>query len=513
MSYQFTEEEINQILEHGLTVKQVQKQIDYIMNGVKSPLLCKPAKLNDGIFKFNEVEMEEFIDTFENYKKKLRFTKFVPASGAATRMFKSLGYTFHNHKSLTLRDLEMLSSEKYEYEKTYLFLINLEKFPFSKSLKQFVPLSYDSDVIPILEYILTEKGLNFLNTPKGFIDFHIENRETHTPVSKHLHETLKLFGEQSEIHFTISQEHKNGLKFHITKFFYDNDLSENDIFVTYSYQSQNTDSIALYENGEIVKDKEGKILFRPAGHGALINNLNEINADFIYINNIDNIAHSTVQNSITDYKKVLTGFAINMRQLIGKFLPKLKHRSVPESTLQDVLEFFENFLMIKIPENFSTRSHLVKFLYTKLNRPFRVVGVVKNEGEPGGGPFWVKDEEGNESLQIVEKAQINPWNSEQKYILDHSTHFNPVDMVCSVQSYDGRKYDLRNFVHPDLGIVTKKFYNGDEIWVYELPGLWNGAMHNWITLFVELPSFTFNPVKEVNDLLKKNHSPHFNSGK
>ncbi len=504
MNYVFNLSEIEQITAHGLSEKEAAEQIDYILSGTKKPELVRPATIGDGIRELSKFEIKRLSKLFNEKKNNFTFTKFVPASGAATRMFKALSATLYEHKALTYSELKDLSGENEDYSKTLYFLENLTEFPFTSLLEESISINESTDVIPLLEKILTGKGLNLSDSPKALIPFHKDSDNINTPVYEHLNEAVKLFGNYANIHFTVSEKHAERFEENFDLFLKRNNFSREEISLDYSFQLSKTDTIALDEKNQLAKDEEGNVIFRPAGHGALIENLNKIDSDFIFISNIDNIAHPAVQKDILPYKQALGGLAIKIKEKIDLILLELKSKINRQANLEEIEEFLSENLFIDFKNLSFSETAEIEFLLDLLNRPFRIAAMVKNEGEPGGGPFWIKEKE-NFSLQIIEKSQIDFSDSSQVEILNSSTHFNPVDMVCSVKDYNGDKFDLTKFVNPDLGIVTKKSYNGKELKVLELPGLWNGAMHNWLTFFVELPLFTFNPVKEINDLLKENH--------
>ncbi len=503
MKYRLSESEIEEVKKHGLSEKDILRQIDFILSGTEKPRLLRPATVADGIHSFSESEINELVEIFHAKKNSFTFTKFVPASGAATRMFKALSNVYFHYDSITLSEIKDSAGKNPDFEKTLFFFNHLKDFAFTRLLENEFLADETTNLIPILKIILTEEGLNLLDSPKALIPFHSAGINIYSPAEEHLTEAEKLFGTSVKVHFTISEKHRVKFEKIFHEFSKTNNNGKEKSFISYSYQLGKTDTIALDENGNLVKDNDGNILFRPAGHGALIENLNQIDSDFIYINNIDNIAHLHHQDSIITFKQTLTGLAIKLREIIHSYLSLLEKRDVSINKISEIKNFISKFMFISIPHNSLDEKNI---LFNLLNRPFRIAAMVKNEGEPGGGPFWVEGN-GEDSLQIIEKAQVDFTDSSQVEILNASTHFNPVDLVCSVKNHHGEKFDLMKFINPDLGIVTKKSFNGKEIKVLEQPGLWNGAMHNWITFFVEVPLFTFNPVKEVNDLLKKYHQP------
>jgi hypothetical protein len=311
------------------------------------------------------------------------------------------------------------------------------------------------------------------------------------------------------LHFTVSEYHEDLFRSIINSIKQKVEAKSNTlVHVNYSHQDKSTDTIAVNLNNEPLRNEDGRLVFRPGGHGALINNLNTLNADVIFIKNIDNVIQNHIQE-ITLYKKGLAGILLDLQQQIFDILKSVENNSITENKIPKIIDFMEENLNIDILDDFDkyTVDNKIAFIKNKLNRPIRVCGMVKNEGEPGGGPFWVRSYKGNVSLQIVESSQVETTNKEQAVILAKATHFNPVDLVCAIKNYKGIKFDLSEFVDSSTGFIVTKTRNGQELKGYELPGLWNGAMAKWITVFVEVPLITFNPVKTVNDLLKPAHQP------
>jgi len=284
---------------------------------------------------------------------------------------------------------------------------------------------------------------------------------------------------------------------------------ENIIDVSYSFQKSSTDTIAVTIDNKPFRTAEGKILFRPGGHGALLENLNDIDADIIFIKNIDNVAPDHLKDETYKYKKILCGLLIEIQNKLFSFLALLENSKADKSKIDEIKEFCINELELNLTGGFENMSLIEKseYLFSELNNPIRVCGMVVNEGHPGGGPFWIKDGKGRISKQVIETTQVDLKDPNQKKILESATHFSPVDLVCGIKSYKGEKFNLKNFTDPDSGLIAIKSYEGKELKALELPGLWNGGMANWISVFVEVPKITFTPVKEINDLLKQEHQP------
>ena len=311
------------------------------------------------------------------------------------------------------------------------------------------------------------------------------------------------------MHFTVSDHHEN-----LFQTIIDNvkqkveNKSKTKVFIKYSHQDKSTDTIAVNANNEPFRNDDGRLVFRPGGHGALINNLNNLDADVVFIKNIDNVIQDHIQE-ITLYKKGLAGVLLQFQNQIFDILKTIENNTFEENDIPKIIDFLKKKLNIDIVDDFDkyTLNNKIEFIKNKLNRPIRVCGMVKNEGEPGGGPFWVRSYKGNVSLQIVESSQVEVSNKEQSTILAKATHFNPVDLVCGIKNFKGIKFNLTQFIDHSTGFIVHKNNKGNDLKGYELPGLWNGAMAKWITVFVEVPLITFNPVKTVNDLLKPAHQP------
>jgi len=353
--------------------------------------------------------------------------------------------------------------------------------------------------------------LNYGNYPKGLLPFHeYKNQIISTAFEEHLFESAlySSTGTSTKLHFTISEKHKNKFKEEFNRIEEKVEKKTGAEFdISFSYQKQSTDTIAVTPKDKPFRNKDGSLLFRPSGHGALIENLNDLEADIIFIKNIDNVVVYKYKNDVAKYKKMLAGILLKTQKQAFEYLDLLDKNNVNSDEIITIAEFLSNKMNVRISHEFEkyAEKYQIEYLKDKLNKPIRVCGMVKNEGEPGGGPFWVKDESANVSLQIVETAQIDTKNKQQKSIFKESTHFNPVDIVCSTKDYQGNKFDLTKYVDSRAAFITKKTKSGKELKALELPGLWNGSMANWNTIFVEVPLITFNPVKTVNDLLKPAH--------
>ena len=475
----FNHEEILQIEARGISVAEVERQIENFRKGFPSLPVVRAASGGDGILQLSDDEIKAAEELYNSRTTKLRTIKFVPASGAATRMFKELFEYINDNKRTPGIDK---------------LITNLEKFAFFAELAKYLkPQIDDKDVV---RNIVVD-GLAYGSKPKGLVTFHAYKEGARKPVEEHLVEAALYAsnGERAAIHFTVSPEHKAGFlalleerQSHYEKKFgikYD---------VSFSEQSPATDTIAVNPDNTPFRTEEGKLLFRPAGHGALIANLDKLDADIIFVKNIDNVTTDERKGDTITYKRVLAGELLRLQERSFELLRALERG---EDRFEEAKTFLQSELCCKLPNNASN-----ELIIKTLDRPIRVCGMVKNEGEPGGGPFWVGDEYGREQLQIAESSQIA---KEDMHLMKEATHFNPVDLVCGVKRYDGTKYDLTKYTDPKTGFISSKSAGGRELRAQELPGLWNGAMANWNTIFVEVPISTFSPVKVVQDLLRPEH--------
>ena len=488
----FLEKDFSQINELGIDLETVYQQINDFKEGFPFMQLQKAATLNDGVMKLTDEQLESFTALYEKKVSKLVPLKFVPASGAATRMFKSL-FSY----------LEEGKSDK----STDQFFEKLNDFAFAEDLKKIMPEGADNQMI--VEYYLTRKGLDYGSLPKGLLKFHKYENESRTALEEHLVEGANYANNEGNVklHFTVSPEHlsrflkllNKAVPVYEEKFNVKYDIS-------FSEQRRSTDTIAVNMDNTPFREKDGSLLFRPAGHGALLANLNDITADIIFIKNIDNVVPDRIKQPTIAYKKALAGVLLKFQDRIFDYQYQLKEWA-SEPLLMELSHFFERELCVLPPVGFMGMNHNEKVMYyqKKLNRPLRICGVVPNTGEPGGGPFWCKNADQSTSLQIVESAQVDMDDEAQKALFNESTHFNPVDLICSMKNYKNKKFDLMEFRDPKTGFVTQKSKDGQDLKAQELPGLWNGSMANWNTIFVEVPLITFNPVKTVNDLLREEH--------
>jgi hypothetical protein len=506
MEENFTERDIKYIQERGNSLDKIKQQLFYFKNGIPKINLVKPAKINDGIVALNVADIKFYADYFDVHKVNYSIEKFVPASGAASRMFKFLNEFLHEFNI----DESTINSYINTHKKKdlALFIYGFKNFPFYIELKEktlelhpdYYSFTTDKKYFTLIKTLLSEEGLNFAQKPKGILPFHVDKSEIITPTDKNILEAsfYKKGVQETKIHFTINREFQTEFQTIVSKY--------SDLDVSFSYQETSTDTLAVNKNNMPFRLEDGSLFFRPGGHGALIDNLNQLQSQIIYLKNIDNVSLNN-EEIISNYKKILGAILIKTQLQIFAFLNKLESDEVSEKELEEIIKFTEAQLSFPLSEDFMffKKSYKVEYLRKVLNRPIRVCGMVRNEGEPGGGPFWVQDNKGRQTLQIVESSQIDSSNENQMRIAKSATHFNPVDIVCGVYDYKGQKFNLNQFIDHDAAFISEKNKNGIAIKAFELPGLWNGAMAKWTTIFVEVPLETFNPVKTVNDLLKPAH--------
>lgn len=511
-----TEKDLQQVQSKGITLEKLNEQIDNFKNGFPPFELKKAATINDGIQRLNEDEIEKIVELYDMEAKQLKVSKFVPASGAASRMFKDL-FAFMESYDGSDAAKAQFEADKGFYS-PYNFIHSLNDFAFLEDLK--TALAKDNldieallsaeDYATIVEYLLTDKGLNYGSLPKGLLQFHNYGESNRTPLEEHLVEAAKYAkaaDKTANLHFTVSPDHRQKFLDTIaSKQATYETIYDTTYHISLSEQEAYTDTIAVNKDFSPFRLKDGSILFRPGGHGALIENLNKLEADIVFIKNVDNVVPDSLKAVTYTYKKVIGGILLKYRGQIFHYIQTLS-KAPTEAVVNDVIRFYEHELSTIFPTDFYQKSQeeKVKILLQKLNRPSRVCGMVKNEGEPGGGPFWAVNADNSASLQIVESSQVNQSDESQKSIMMNATHFNPVDLVCSLTNHKGEKFDLLDFRDPQTGFITEKSKDGKELLAQELPGLWNGAMADWNTIFVEVPLITFNPVKKVSDLLRKEH--------
>lgn len=498
------------LIKKNISIDTVKSQLQHFTSGFPYAKLKKAAKINDGLISVNKADKAFIIDKYRcALDNKLSTCKFVPASGAATRMFKSLYEYIQNIDDQHNR----INKEPYAT-----FRKRLTDFAFYEDLtthfqSDLIADSIDSSILDkIITYLLKPEGLDYGKLPKGLLKFHSNQIGAVTPFEEHLRETAGYCLDNKnngKVHYTVSPEHHNKFEALLKKIRSKYESKYDATFdVSFSYQKPSTDTIAVNPDNTPFRTEANELLFRPGGHGALIENLNDLDHELIFIKNIDNVVPEHLQADTIEYKQILAGLLLTKQEAVHGILTKLDHKNTLEEGISEGLIFLKNELQIDTKQlNFNDLLSTKQFISDRLNRPIRVCGMVKNEGEPGGGPFWVEQSDGSITLQIVEGAQIDPNDTSQQEILNKSTHFNPVDLVCYVNDYKGEKFNLLDFIDHNTGFISEKTQNGKALKALELPGLWNGAMANWLTFFVEVPISTFNPVKTVMDLLRPQHQP------
>lgn len=489
----FSLKDYNQMASLGISREVVLNQIDIFKKGFPYLEVVSAATPKKGVKVLSEAEKSKAVQRSSSFEGTI--SKFVPASGAATRMFKEL------------YDIMKIQNERQDDHNPLAvrFFNELKRFPFYDDLVQLEVFKSDNKS-EIIRKLLNPDGLNYGQLPKGLLKFHRYPKETRTPFEEHLIEAAEYARTKAgvaTITFTVSPEHTELFKRLAEKLEQEYEKRYGckfDIFFT--TQKKSTDTIAVDPANNPFRLNDSSLLFRPAGHGALIENLNELDSDIVIIKNIDNIPKERYLDNNSLWKKILTGVLLEKRDMLFGYLQKIES-DYSELIAEEIYEFFKLELSTELPKVPDALRR--DYLRAKLDRPIRVCGVVKNLGEPGGGPFLVRDSDGSVSPQILEGAQLNINDKRTLEILAESTHFNPVDIVCSFKDHEGEKFNLKLFTDPETGFISEKSLEGRSLKALELPGLWNGAMSNWNTVFVEVPLSTFTPVKTVFDLLREEH--------
>ena len=504
----FRPQDLTLLEKRGVSVADAEAQIGRFVSGFPFLKIISAATVGNGICRLSPEQENDAIARWQQYLNNGgEVLKFVPASGAASRMFKAL-FSYIDGDSDELAPGKPVTQ----------LIENLDKLPFLPELKEAVSKMYGTTLDElvkagrnrdIIAAIVKPEGMNYGNLPKGLLKFHTYADGSRTPLEEHLTEGAQTAANSNGIvnlHFTVSEQHvplfkaklaeaipaaeaRTGLKFDVSM----------------STQKPSTDTIAVNpDNTPFLQDDN--LLFRPGGHGALIENLNDINSAVVFIKNIDNVVPDARRDITVRYKQVIGGVLMQARDKVEEFLKLIEAGNCSERQIAEIIDFMKNTLCINDDKLTKLgNAELIQYIKAKLDRPLRVCGMVKNEGEPGGGPFITCNADGSTSPQILESTQIDPANPEYEQMLKSATHFNPVDLVCYIKRPDGSNYNLPQYVDPDTGFISSKSAGGRELRALELPGLWNGAMSDWNTIFVEVPIETFNPVKVVNDLLRPAH--------
>ena len=502
-----TQEDLKLLEKKGITTEMLDAQINRFKTGFPYLKVKSVATVGNGITKLTDTEVKHYIGLWnDRLAKGCKVVKFVPASGAASRMFKNLFEFVSSGRQMPETDFEKK------------FFDGITKFAFYDALNAACIKKYGKDIAALVDEgrcadvvkcLITDDGLDYGSLPKGLLSFHKTGNTVHTPVEEHLEEGAQYAKDKNgivNIHFTVSPEHRGAFSKLIEARIpevekewgvkYDISMSE---------QKSSTDTVAVTMDNVPYREN-GKLVFRPAGHGALIENLNEIDADVVFIKNIDNVVPRRLRDITVEYKQVIGGILIEVQRQIAEYVKMLESGNYTMEQVREVVSFMHNVLCTRYDETKKLEdSELVVYLLKKLHRPIRVCGVVKNDGEPGGGPYIAYNSDGTSSPQIMESAQFDKSKPEAVEMIKNGSHFNPVDLVCYIKDVDGAHFDLKKYVDPDTGLISEKSKSGVTIKALELPGLWNGSMSDWNTVFVEVPIETFNPVKTVNDLLRPQH--------
>ena len=516
----FNREDHIQVHSLGISEDQVKAQIQIFRKPSFFARLRRPCTLGDGIQQISSDQLEHYIQLHEQAVQEGRFIKFVPASGAASRMFKFLFEIYGQNPTPPIKQIVEQADQGDQRAKDLLcFLGGIRRMAFFEDLKVMVDregLSVENLLErdqwqEILKYLLTDEGLNYGALAKGLLKFHRYPSGNRTALEEHLVEAIHTVRDRKgicRVHLTVSPEHEEGFRQYFARIrsWYEQQF-QCTLEVTFSIQKHSTDTIAVDLENRPFRERDGCLLFRPGGHGALLSNLADIEGDLIYVKNIDNILPDRLRGPTIIWKKVLGGLLVEIQKSVNGYVRQLTEGSKDMGLFKTAMDFAKNRLLIAEPQGFKqwTVEQKRGFLVNRLNRPLRVCGMVRNEGEPGGGPFWVEGKDGNLSLQIVESAEVDPQSPEQQAIWGSSSHFNPVDLVCAAKDFRGNSFHLKDYVNPEAVFISQKSKDGRDLKSLELPGLWNGAMAEWVTLFVEVPIATFNPVKTINDLLKSEH--------
>lgn len=498
----FLSSDIRQLQSQGRDSALIVRHLAMFRKGPYYLKLKRPCDVHDGIMECTAGQKKQWVSFYDQEAPNYTVMKFVPASGAASRMFAAW------YAAATNGHFGSVKSNQ-------LFLRDLRTMPFFDMIDGDTDgrrLLMEKNIGGLLRFILSPDGLDLGGMPKAFIPFHVyPSGETRNSLQEHICEASHYIRGSSDIccmHVTVPSGCRKQTRIYLKKILpaYEDRFSVR-YDIDFSIQEHGTDTIAVDVNNQPLRDERGKIIFRPGGHGALLKNLNDLDADFVFIRNIDNVAPENYWGVIIPYRKMMGGIAIKTQQEIFRAIGLLKYSEASSFEIKAIVAFCRNNLNMCFPRDFSrqSREDKIKYLLLKLNRPLRVCAMVRNEKEPGGGPFWVQEDDGMSTLQIVESVHVDTRNAGQAAIWSNSKYFNPVDMVCALRNYRGKKFNLFNYVNKKTYIISRKNEKGKEIKALELPGLWNGSMAYWNTIFVKLPLIVFNPVKTVYDLLRSEH--------
>lgn len=500
--FQFSPEDLRQISERGISPEVVHAQLECFERGLHYARLDRPCRVGDGIRRLQQEELARYVKSWQMAMASARGLKFVPASGAGTRMFQAFLRGLHEGVDEALAEA----------------LRRIDRYPFYEALQRAMiarGLSLEESLRKesyqeILETLLGPEGLNYAALPKALIPFHRYPDHCRTPLEEHLVEALNYARDDRgncRLHFTVSEEHEAAMRAYLRSVLPRYETAGLRFEIGFSTQAQSSDTIAAASDNQPFRDRAGRLVFRPAGHGALLANLNALGADVAFIKNIDNVAPDAQKSGTFLYQAAMAGCLVETQETCFRYLRLLETGAPSSAALAEVEAFFSGTLSGSLPTHWPdlNPSGKAAWLFERLNRPMRVCGVVPNQGEPGGAPFWVEERKGGLSLQIVESVQVDPNDPEQGRVFRAATHFNPVELVCALRDFRGVPFDLEKYSDPEAGFISEKSFEGRTLKALELPGLWNGAMAHWNSIFVEVPVTTFTPVKRIEDLLRPEH--------
>ncbi|MEE8124951.1 MAG: DUF4301 family protein [Nitrospirales bacterium] len=511
-----TPQDILEIEKRGISVSQVENQLQRLRQGIPPIKIIRPCRLNDGIIQLHPNQFSYYQQQFEKVRQAERFSKFIPASGAATRMFKDLLQFLQERSSpgsgsIQGQGLPLAIEQMWKHLQDFPFISDLETH-FQRKGQDFLQLCQSQDMITLLQTLLLTPGLGYADLPKALLPFHRYPNGPRTSLEEHVHEAFRYLADSPgtvKIHLTVSPQYEDIAKAKLQQIQNTSGKSEVRFDLTISIQKPSTDTVALDSGNQPFRTDEGRLLFRPGGHGALLDNLNDIQGDIVFISNIDNVTPDYLKDPIVDGRTRLGGYLLAVQEQVFHHLQELSNAPEKDTIIQETGNFVQQDLQHQLSPSYWSLSPSERWTFLKqlLHRPIRVCGVVPNTGDPGGGPFWVEHADGTCSRQIVEQSQIAPQSESQQHLFASGTHFNPVDMVCAIRDYQGKPFNLFEFMDPETGFMALKSYQGRPLKALEWPGLWNGGMAHWLTLFVEIPRSTFNPVKTFLDWLHPNHQP------
>ena len=504
-----THEDKELLAKKGISEEKIAEQLACFEKGFPFLKLSAAASVeNGGIMRADEKGCEQYLAAWDAYKAgDKKIVKFVPASGAASRMFKNMFEFLGAEYDKPTTDFE---KKFFDHIHDFAFYNDLNAACLDNTGKNINALLSEHNYKAVVSNLLESAGLNYGALPKGLLKFHRYADGVRTPLEEHLVEgALYAAGKTGEVnvHFTVSTEHRALFEKLVAAKAAEYEAKYGTTYhISFSEQKPSTDTVAADMENKPFRDKDGKLLFRPGGHGALIENLNDLDADIVFIKNIDNVVPDRLKADTVTYKKLLAGVLVTLQKQAFEYLELLDGGHYSHEQLETIIRFVQQQLRCRRTDLKELEdADLVIYLRKKLNRPMRVCGMVKNVGEPGGGPFLAYNPDGTISLQILESSQIDMNDPEKKAMFEKGTHFNPVDLVCAVRDYKGNKFNLLKHVDKATGFISYKSKNGKDLKALELPGLWNGSMSDWNTVFVEVPLSTFNPVKTVHDLLREQH--------